>query len=96
MVVCDTCGQTSLLLEPGTLCLRKFDDYKQTCRGTMTQEETNMTAAERQAQNREQRKQKGICRQCSDALDPKSVAFCTTHLKTHREKAREKYVGKNI
>jgi len=58
--------------------------------------EIDMTAAERQAENRKQRKEKGICRQCSEPLDPKSVAFCETHLKAHREKARSKYVGKNV
>lgn len=45
-----------------------------------------MTAAERQAQNRQIRKDKGICRQCSDPLDPKSIAFCTRHLEARRKK----------
>lgn len=84
MVVCKTCGQTSLILNSGDLCLRKFDDNKQTCKGTMRN--ISMTAAERQAQNRQIRKDKGICRQCSDPLDPKSIAFCTRHLEARRKK----------
>jgi hypothetical protein len=94
MVVCSTCGQTSLILVDGEPCLRKFDDNKQTCYGTLM--EIDMTPAERQAENRKQRRQKGICRQCSNTLAPKSVAFCEEHLKAHREKAKNSYVGKNV
>jgi hypothetical protein len=85
MIVCDTCGQTGLLLEPGVPCLRKYDDYKQTCFGTMVELETLMTPAERQALDRKRRKELGICRQCSELLDPKSVAFCTKHLEARRK-----------
>jgi hypothetical protein len=94
MVVCQTCGQLSLLLEPGVLCLRKYDDYKQTCQGIMV--EIEMTRAERQAQDRQRRKEKGICRQCSEELDPKSIVFCEEHLMAHRKKARLKNVRTNV
>lgn len=38
MVICNICGQTSFILTDGEPCLRKFDDYKQTCVGIMKTE----------------------------------------------------------
>ena len=97
-VICDTCGQTGMFVPSGTPCLRKYADGSKICQGTMveiTSMPTRSVAAERQAHNRKQRRVKGICRQCSNKLAPNSIAFCETHLKQHREKAKQKYVSKN-
>ncbi len=93
-VICDTCGQTGMFINSGVPCLRKFADGTKVCKGTMIEHKPKLTPAERQADNRLLRKAKGICRQCSNKLAPNSIAFCETHLKEHREKAKSKYVSK--
>jgi len=99
-----------MLLTPGSPCLRKFADGARVCDGVMEKDEAPLldnylarelgeltrplTAAERQALNRLDRKNRGICRQCSRRLAKNSVAFCDEHLKQHREKAKRNYVSK--
>lgn len=112
-VVCDKCGQSGMLINPGVPCLRRYADNTKVCQGTMVATEDveiighysgqdfqatiiKLTSTERQALNRKLRKQKGICRQCSGSLAPTSIVFCEDHLKAHREKAKSKYVSKNV
>jgi len=110
-VVCNKCGQTGIFIIPGTPCLRKFADGTKICDGIMEKDNSvplenylarelgeltrPLTAAERQALNRLDRKNRGICRQCSNRLAKNSVAFCDEHLKQHREKAKQNYASKN-
>jgi hypothetical protein len=92
---CNKCGQTSLILNDGETCFRKYDDNKGTCDGVMVASPDKLTRAERQARDRILRQEKGICRQCSNKLDFNSKAFCTEHLKKHRDRARERYANTN-
>ena len=107
-VVCDTCGQTGMLINPGVPCLRRFADGTKVCNGTMIQTnddilgtytgqtlKASFTPAYRQALNRIKRKAQGICRQCSNKLAANSTVFCDDHLEQHREKAKQRYVRKN-
>ena len=100
-VVCNKCGQTGMLIVPGSPCLRKYADNTQVCNGTMEEDlnevgelSEKLTPAYRQAQNRKRRKALGICRQCADSLAPNSIAFCQKHLDEHRQKAKQTYVSK--
>jgi hypothetical protein len=102
---------TGMLITPGSPCLRKFADGTRICEGTMEKDESvllnnylarevgeltrPLTAAERQALNRLDRKNRGICRQCSNRLAKNSIVFCEDHLKQHRERAKQSYVSKS-
>lgn len=60
-VACKECGQTSILLKSGDVCLRKFDEGRKTCLGIMepVMDSPPPRSAQRQQKSREKPKAKG-------------------------------------